>query len=64
MRSAPLLLGYRGRAAADIESFVRLAANLSDAVVGSDIVEIECNPVLVGAQGSVVVDALMTIERP
>ena len=63
LRSAPLLGGFRGRAAADVESFVRMVVQLSDAVVGSDVVEIECNPVLVGVRGSVAVDALMIVER-
>jgi succinyl-CoA synthetase beta subunit len=63
LRSAALLRGFRGRPAADVASLVNLVVRLADAVVGSDIVEVELNPVLVGRQGAVAVDALMIVEE-
>jgi len=63
LRSAPLLHGFRGRPAADVDALVDLVVRLSDAVVGSEVVEIELNPVLVGQRGAVAVDALMIVEE-
>ena len=40
----------------------RLVVTLTEAVVGSDVVEIELNPVLVGQRGAVAVDALWLEE--
>jgi acyl-CoA synthetase (NDP forming) len=62
LRSAALLHGFRGRPAADVASLVDLVVRLADAVVDSDIVEVELNPVLVGRQGAIAVDALMVVE--
>ncbi|MFM2183885.1 MAG: hypothetical protein RJB61_2179 [Actinomycetota bacterium] len=61
LRSAPLLRGFRGRPAADVDALASMVVRLADAVVGTDIVEIEMNPVLVGATGAVAVDALMVV---
>ncbi len=62
LRSAVLLHGFRGRPAADVDALVDLIVRLTDAVVGSDVVEIELNPVLVGQRGATAVDALMIVE--
>ncbi|MBI4883862.1 MAG: acetate--CoA ligase family protein [Actinobacteria bacterium] len=62
LRSAALLRGFRGRPPADVDALVDLIARLCDAVVGSDIVEIELNPVLVGRRGATAVDALLVVE--
>ena len=58
LRSAPLLAGFRGRPAADVEALADLVVRLADAVVGTDVVEVELNPVLVGRHGATAVDAL------
>jgi acyl-CoA synthetase (NDP forming) len=63
LRSHPLLTGFRGRPAADVDALAALVVALTDAVVGTDIVEIELNPVLVGSSGATAVDALMIVER-
>lgn len=63
LRSAPLLSGFRGRPAADIDALADLVVRLTDAVVGTDVVEVELNPVLVGRHGAVAVDALLTVEE-
>jgi acyl-CoA synthetase (NDP forming) len=62
LRSAPLLTGFRGRPAADVRALAELVVRLTDAVVGSDVVEVELNPVLVGTHGATAVDALLIVE--
>jgi acyl-CoA synthetase (NDP forming) len=63
LRCAPLLHGFRGRPPADIDALADLVVRLTDAVVGTDVVEVELNPVLVGARGAVAVDALLIVEE-
>ncbi|MFZ9628273.1 MAG: acetate--CoA ligase family protein, partial [Ilumatobacteraceae bacterium] len=63
LRSAPLLHGFRGRPAADVVALAELVVRLTDAVVGTDVVEVELNPVLVGTQGATAVDALLIVEQ-
>jgi acyl-CoA synthetase (NDP forming) len=63
LRSHPLLTGFRGRGAADIAALADLVVTLVDAVTGTDVVEVELNPVLVGHRGATAVDALMIVER-
>src|SRR6185295_5979240 len=62
LRSYRLLSGFRGRPAADIDTLVSLVQTLTEAVVGTDAVEVELNPVLVGEHGAVAVDALWIEE--
>jgi hypothetical protein len=62
LRSYPLLSGFRGRPAADVDALVALVVRLSDAIVGGDVVEVELNPVLVGREGATAVDALWLEE--
>ena len=63
LRSAPLLHGFRGRPAADIDALADIVVRLTDAVVGTDVVEVELNPVLVGTTGATAVDALLIVEQ-
>ena len=59
LRTYPVLDGFRGRPAADIDALAALVVRLADAVVGdTSVVEVELNPVLVGRDGAVAVDAL------
>lgn len=62
LRSHALLTGFRGRPAGDIGALAQLVVALTDAVVGTDVVEVELNPVLVGSSGATAVDALMIVE--
>ena len=62
LRSAPLLTAFRGRPAADVRALAELVVRLTDAVVGTDVVEVELNPVLVGTRGATAVDALLIVE--
>ncbi|HTU94981.1 MAG TPA: acetate--CoA ligase family protein [Solirubrobacteraceae bacterium] len=59
LRGAPLLLGGRGRPAADVPAAARLAAQVGALLVDAGLATIECNPVFVGetAGGAVAVDA-------
>lgn len=63
LRSYPLLTGYRGRPAADVDALVDLIVRLAEAVVGTGVVEVELNPVLVGRHGAVAVDAWWVEEK-
>ncbi len=62
LRSYRLLTGFRGRPAGDIDALAELVVRLADAVVGTAVVEVELNPVLVGTRGAVAVDALWVEE--
>ena len=62
LRTAPLLTGYRGTKAGDVDAVVDIVLALQDAAVGSNLVEIEINPVLVTVDGAVAVDALLIEE--
>lgn len=66
LRCAPLLAGFRGRPPADVDALADLVVRLADAAIvqGSDIVEVELNPVLVGQRGATAVDALLLIDQP
>jgi acyl-CoA synthetase (NDP forming) len=65
LRTFPLLDGYRGAPRAAVAALedvlVRVAAL---AAAHPEIVELDCNPVLVGTGGAVVVDARVRIAAP
>jgi len=65
LRTFPLLDGYRGRPRADlpavVDALVRLAAL---AAAHPEIAELDCNPVIVGPGGAVVVDARVRLAAP
>ncbi len=63
LRSYLLLTGFRGRPAADIDALAALIVRLTDSVVGTDVVEVELNPVLVGRRGATAVDALLIVQQ-
>jgi acyl-CoA synthetase (NDP forming) len=62
LRTAPLLHGYRGRPRADVESLLDLVMSLQS-LVGTSVVEVELNPVIVTTSGAVAVDALWIEEE-
>jgi acetyl-CoA synthetase len=62
LRIAPLLNGFRGKPAADVDSLVVLIQKLIDAALKNNLVEIELNPVLVTTNSAIAVDALMIAE--
>lgn len=61
LRLRPLLDGVRGQPAVDVEGFCRAAANLSalTEALGDLLAEIDVNPLIVGPEGPVAVDALV-----
>ncbi|MDG3014005.1 acetate--CoA ligase family protein [Speluncibacter jeojiensis] len=60
LTSHPLLLGWRGRPAVDIEALVDLVVAVSEhAAAAPDVAEVEINPLRVGPDGALAVDALV-----
>jgi acyl-CoA synthetase (NDP forming) len=58
LRGAPLLLGARGRPALDVAAAARAAVSLSQlAAERPDIAEMEINPLLIGRDGVLALDA-------
>lgn len=66
LRSAPLLLGFRGRETADLDALVAAISAVADYACenAGRLLELDVNPLLVGAQGTVAVDALIRLSRP
>ena len=61
----PLLAGYRGRPGADVEAVVAAVLGVAQMAVAPDrLVEVECNPLIAGAEGATVVDVLVEREDP
>ena len=61
----PLLAGYRGRPGADVEAVVDAVLGVVRMAVAADgLVEVECNPLIAGAEGATVVDVLVEREDP
>jgi acyl-CoA synthetase (NDP forming) len=59
----PLLEGYRGAARSDIPALERILMKISALVESHpEIVEMDCNPVVVLPEGAVVVDARIRVE--
>ena len=63
LRIAPLLNGFRGKPAADIDSLIELIQKLIGTALNNELVEVELNPVLVTTNSAVAVDALMIVEK-
>ena len=62
LRLAPLLCGWRGRPAADMDAVIAVAVAVSALLCKNDnIAEIEINPLLARASGAVAADALITV---
>jgi hypothetical protein len=61
--SAPLLSGWRGAPAPDVTALAQVIAQVSDLLVARpDLTEIELNPVRVGPDGVLAVDALIILS--
>jgi acyl-CoA synthetase (NDP forming) len=63
LRSAPLLQGFRGRPAADLEALVAAIRAVADYACenAAQLLELDVNPLLVGADGTTAVDALIRL---
>ncbi len=58
LRGAAVLLGGRGGEAVDVRAAAALAARVGEVLLETELALIECNPVLVKAEGALVLDAL------
>ncbi|WP_342243457.1 acetate--CoA ligase family protein [Pseudomonas sp. OTU5201] len=65
LRSAPLLTGFRGRPAADLEALVAAIRAVADYACenAGQLLELDVNPLLVSVDGAVAVDALIRIAE-
>jgi acyl-CoA synthetase (NDP forming) len=63
LRSAPLLQGFRGRESADLDALVTAIRAVADYACenAAHLLELDVNPLLVGAQGTTAVDALIRL---
>jgi len=63
LRSAALLQGFRGRQAADLQALVAAIRAVADYACenAAHLLELDVNPLLVGAQGTTAVDALIRL---
>jgi acyl-CoA synthetase (NDP forming) len=65
LRTFPLLEGYRGAPAADVEALERVLLRVSLlADAHHEIAELDLNPVIARPDGAVVVDARIRVEEP
>ncbi|MCP3752999.1 acetate--CoA ligase family protein [Pseudomonas sp. SBB6] len=65
LRSAALLQGFRGRQAADLEALVAAIRAVADYACenAAQLLELDVNPLMVGAQGTTAVDALIRLGQ-
>lgn len=65
LRSAALLQGFRGRPAADLDALVAAIRAVADYACenASQLLELDVNPLMVGAQGTTAVDALIRLGQ-
>lgn len=65
LRSAALLQGFRGRPAADLDAVVAAIRAVADYACenASQLLELDVNPLMVGAQGTTAVDALIRLGQ-
>jgi hypothetical protein len=65
LRSAPLLQGFRGREVADLDALVAAIRAVADYACenAAQLLELDVNPLLVGALGTTAVDALIRIAH-
>jgi acyl-CoA synthetase (NDP forming) len=63
LRTFPLLDGYRGAPRADLEAIEDVLLRVSAMVEAHpEIAELDCNPLIAGADGAVIVDARVRVE--
>jgi acyl-CoA synthetase (NDP forming) len=64
LQAAPLLRGYRGQPAADLDTLAETVCAVGDLVIEHDeIAEVDVNPVLAGPDGALALDALVTLTE-
>ena len=63
LRIFPLLTGFRGKPACDINALVALTQSVILLALSNNLAEIEINPVLVTPNAAVAADAFMVAEQ-
>ncbi|MGZ2259601.1 acetate--CoA ligase family protein [Roseobacter sp. A03A-229] len=65
LRVYPLLMGYRGKQAANMSTIIATVMALQDCVIaqGDAISEVEINPLICTPDGAIAADALMSVAR-
>jgi succinyl-CoA synthetase beta subunit len=65
LRSAPLLTGFRGRPAVQMDALVDAIRAVADYACehADQLLELDVNPLLVNAEGAVAVDALIRLDK-
>ena len=65
LRGSPLLEGFRGRPRADVaalrDALLRVGALAAD---HPELAELDCDPLIAGPEGAIVVDARARLEPP
>ena len=65
LRTFPLLDGYRGAPPCDVTAIEDCLLRVSAMVEAHpEIVELDCNPIVVGPDGAVIVDARVRVQAP
>jgi hypothetical protein len=64
LKCAPILMGYRGQASADMDAIVDAITAVLDCSQKHPIYELDINPLLALEQGAVAVDALIQLGQP
>ena len=65
LRTFPLLEGFRGRPRADLRAIEDVVLRIGGLAAGHpEVAELDCNPVVAGPSGAVVVDARLRLEPP
>jgi acetate---CoA ligase (ADP-forming) len=65
LRTFPLLDGYRGARPLDVRALGDVIVRLGGlAAAHPEVVELDCNPVIVGECGAAIVDARIRVSRP
>ena len=63
LRSFPLLEGFRGAPRADIAALEQILLRVGAMVEAHpEVIEMDCNPVVVSPQGALIVDARVRVE--
>jgi acyl-CoA synthetase (NDP forming) len=65
LRTYPLLDGYRGRPRANLAAVEDVVLRMSAlAAAHPEVAELDCNPVIAGPEGALIVDARVRIAEP
>ena len=65
LKAAPLLLGHRGQATADLDAVINAVIGVQKFALdhADKLIELDINPLIVKSDGAVAVDALIRLEK-